>query len=234
VTITKVFLGLVVTLLLTTSGWCQTDPQGRALAWQLFEANEAGESNGDYSQFERLFMSDPQLTRRAFVSAVEYATEVYQADMNAAGEALTFANGLAELIAGQLGDPAPSQLMQKLMRKDPSVMSDLLAYATALYPGYASSAASAYGPGGQYGPTTTAPGTQGPGAQYGPTTSGPGAYGPGPGPGPGPNQGVDYDQDDDFSPNQPGGNPSTGPGYTYPPSTGPFRPANATGGPPKE
>jgi hypothetical protein len=220
-------------LLMTSAGWCQTDSEGRALAWQLYEAYEAGGSAG---QFEAVFTRDAQLTKRAFVSTMEYATEIYQSDMNAAGDAITFANTLAGLIGQRFGDPLPSSLMQRLMRQDVSAMAEFVSYATALYPGYATGPAAAYGPGGQYGPTgpgangpggqygPTGPGGYGPGGQYGPT--GPGAYGPGgqyspTGPGA-------YGPDGQYGPTGPGAN---GPGGQYGP-TGPgtYGPGNNSPG----
>ena len=256
---TPIVLTLLLTLWMTSGGWCQTDPQGRTLAWQLFQAYEAGSNGSGYAQFESLFTSDPQLTRRAFVSTMEYATEIYQEDMQGAQQAVSFANALAGMIGSQLGDPVPSALMQKLISQDPSAMSEFARYATALYPAYASGGQS--GPGASY---SQNPGTlRDPGRPY---SSGeqahPDAYGPSSGPG----AYADVDSDDDgaygpdsssygpgaespygpgSSPYGPGSNGLFGPGATPygpgpntlpsgPNGNAPFRPANATGGPAKE
>jgi hypothetical protein len=189
---------LMLVLLMTASGWCQTDPEGRALAWQLYEAYEAGSGSGNYVQFEALFMRDAQLTKRACVSALEYATEIYQQDLNAASAALIFANELAGLIGRQFGDQAPSSLIQRMMSQDPTAMGEFSHYAISLYPGYASSASANQSPG------------QGP-------VSHPGAPA--------------------YAPSQNGqGFPAYAPSQAPPryPASGPFRPADATGGPPKE
>lgn len=225
---------------MTTGAWCQTDAQGRALAWQLYEAYEAGSGSGSYSQFESLFLRDPQLTRRAFVSTMEYATEVYQQDMEGAQEALSFANELATLIASQLGDSVPSTLMRKLFAQEPTATSEFATYAIALYPGYSSASSASYGPDSPQGPGGGY--SQGPGypQPYGPALNppyNPGTYGPASNPGYGPgnpspygpntNPGVyaDIDSEEDgmSSPDQSQ--------YPYGPGTSSYGPAASPQGP---
>ena len=229
-------LVLLLTLWMASTGWCQTDPQGRALAGQLYQAYVAGANGSGYTQFESLFMSDPQLTRRAFVSTMEYATEIYQQDMQGAQQAVSFANSLAGMIASQLGDTTPSILMQKLTSQDPTATSEFARYATALYPAYATGAS---GPAGQSGPGSgysQNPGAYGPGANPG---FGPGAYGPGGSPtynpgsyGPSSNPGayadVDSDEDGAYAPdssNGPGSSPYGPSASPYGPSASPYEPS---------
>ena len=241
-------LALLLTLWMASNGWCQTDPQGREHAWQLFQAYQAG-AGGDYVQFERLFMSDPQLTRRAFVSTMEYATEIYQQDMQGAQQAVSFANSLAGMIGSQLGDTTPSVLMRKLTSQDPKAMPDFARYATALYPAYATGAPV---PGGQSGPgpgysqsadTIYAPGVN-PG--YDPGTYGPGgnpAYNPavyGPSSSPGSYADLDSDEDGAYGPDLPYGPGMSdrgaatspfGPGFTsnpYGPGASPYHPGTSS------
>lgn len=181
---------LVLACLMSLSAWAQTDSEGRALAWKLYEAYEAGSQGGNYNPFQQLFMQNPQMTRRAFVSTMEYATEIYQQDMNSASQVVAFANQLAQMIAQQFQDNVPASLMQRLMRQDASAMPEFVNYAASLYPGYAQGQG-AYGPSGQpgYGPGTQPgygpggaapgyPGAYGPGNQpgYGPGGTAPGAY----------------------------------------------------------
>ena len=194
----RVWAGLFLLACLAMPAWSQTDPQGREYAWQLFAAYEQGEQSQSYEAFETLFMADPALTKRAFLSTMEYATEIYQGDLESAREAVAFATELAGLIGQQFQDPVPSSMMSKLSRGDQSVANDFASYASALYPGYAALFQSAGSPGGANG-----------------YDQGPGAY------------------PSDKAP------PHSAPANTQPqppqadPSSGPFRPANTTGGPPK-
>ena len=204
------FYSLCLPFLMSISAWSQTDAEGRNFAWQLHQAASQG---GNQGQFERMFMQNPQMTKRAFVSTMEYATEIYQQDMNGASQAVAFANQLATLIGQQFGDNTPSSLMQRLMRQDASVMADFASYASSLYPGYAAQGAG-YGPGGAN------PGYQpgyGPGGNpgYGPGGANPGyqpGYGPGGNPGYGPG-GANPGYQPGYGP---GGNPGYGPGGANP------------------
>ncbi len=133
----KTLGALLLFCALSVAGAAQTDPQGRQHALQMYEAYTAATQGGNYSQFEAMFMRDPQMTRRAFVSTMEYATEVYQSDMNSASQAVGFAGQLADLIAQQFGDQAPSAMLRRLLGQDPSAMAEFYQYACSVYPGYA-------------------------------------------------------------------------------------------------
>lgn len=130
----------------------QTDPEGRALAWRLYEAYQAGPKTEGFSA---LLLQNPVLTRRAFVSSVEYATEIYQGDLESARRALTFAQVLANEIQTRFQDPEPAQLLARLLQQDPSSLPEFLRYAAALYPGYSSPGSSPGQPGAPFPPSST-------------------------------------------------------------------------------
>ena len=119
---------------MTTTGWAQTDGEGRQFAWRLWEVYQQSQGG---PAFQSLFAQNPQMTKRAFVSTVEYATEIFQQDMPGAQQALGFASGLAQGIGQQFGDPTPSALMQRMMNQDYSVLQDFIRYGSTLHPGYA-------------------------------------------------------------------------------------------------
>lgn len=123
--------------LLCCAAQAQTDPEGREHAIALYEAYEVGDYEEDYTLFESLFMQNPALTKRAFVSAVEYMTEVYETDPAELEEAALFAAGLAEYIELQFQDPYPKQFFTRIANGDQSAAYDIVKYAATLYPAYA-------------------------------------------------------------------------------------------------
>ena len=125
---------VVLMLLLSTVSWAQIDPEGRQYALRLYEVYQQSQGG---APFQQMFSQNPQMTKRAFVSTVEYATEVFQQDMQGAQQALGFAAGLSQGIAQQFGDPTPQALMERMMRQDYSVLQDFARYASTLHPGYA-------------------------------------------------------------------------------------------------
>lgn len=124
-------------VLLSLVAQAQTDPEGREHALQLYQAYEVGEQMQSFEQFERLFMGRPELTKRAFVSAVEYMTEVYETDPVELEDTVEFAFDIAVLIEQQFADPLPKQLLVRMMNGDQRVARDLVNYAAQLYPAYA-------------------------------------------------------------------------------------------------
>ncbi len=128
---------LLLVALLSCAAQAQTDPEGRQHAIALYEAYEMGDYQDDYTLFETLFMQNPALTKRAFVSAVEYMTEVYETDPAELEEAALFAAGLAEYIELQFQDPYPKQFFMRIANGDQSAALDIVKYAATLYPGYA-------------------------------------------------------------------------------------------------
>ena len=225
---------------MTSTSWAQIDPEGRQFALRLYEAYQQSQGG---PAFQSLFSQNPQMTKRAFVSCVEYATENFQQDQKAAQDALMFATGLSQLIAQQFGDPVPQNLMERMMRQDYSVLQDFGRYASALHPGYAA-AFQQSGPGNYPAQNPGYP-SQNPGYAPGYPSQNPGypAQSPGypsqnPGYAPGyPSQNPGYPAQNPGYPSQnPGyapGYPSQNPGYpSQNPGYGePLRPGGATGGP---
>ena len=203
-------LSLLVT---STAAWAQTDPDGRAFGWKLWEAYQSSgkDPNGE---FRRLFSADASHTKRAFVSAVEYATEVYQSNPQEAQETLKFAMELAQGIQAVFQDPVPTTLMNRMFQGDQSVPMEFVRYASQFHPAYAAELQQMQQqqqPGGNQGYQPG--GNQGyqPGGNPGYQPGGNGAYGPGGNQGyqPGGNQGYQPGGDPGY---QPGGNGAYGPG----------------------
>ncbi len=224
----SLWLSLILTLLLSSASWAQIDPEGRQFAWKLWEVYQQSQGG---PAFQSLFAQNPQMTKRAFVSTVEYATEIFQQDMAGARQALGFASGLAQGIGQQFGDPTPNALMERMLRQDYSVLPDFARYASTLHPGYAA-ALQQTGPSGYpqqnpgypqqnpgYGPSGYP--AQNPGHPQQNPGYGPGGYpaqnpgyprqNPGYGPGGYPAQNPGYPQQNPGY--GPGGYPAQNPGY---------------------
>lgn len=151
-----VILALILTLLLLPStAWAQTDPEGRALAEAIYEAMELGENQAALE----LFSADQALAARAYLSAIEYAFENLN-NPEEVSEAGIFARTLAEQIKMTWGDPTPLQISDYLVAEDPRVGELFAQYAASYYPAYANSQVLAFlrGPS----PSTPAAGTGGP------------------------------------------------------------------------
>lgn len=174
----NLWLALLLGILMANGAQAQIDPGGRQHAIALYNAYEAGYTSNDYRLFEQLFMGNPALTKRAFVSSVEYMTEIYETSPGDLEDALEFTFEVAQYIQTEFGDPMPMQLLTRMMNGDQRVPGDMMRYAAQLYPAYAQE-------------IPQAPATQP--AQY------------------------------------PSGFEAPAPN----PNRGPFRPANAVGGPPK-
>jgi CHAT domain-containing protein len=107
-----------------------SDPAARKHAYNLYTVMQSGDKN----KFQTLFSQDPTLTKKAFLSVIEFlVTEVQKnpnADLATAGE---FATGLAQVIESHLNDPVPSQIVQKFSASDNSVEQLMAGYVDSLY-----------------------------------------------------------------------------------------------------
>lgn len=124
--------------------WAQSasaalDPQARDFAWSLFGVYQQAQYTGNWNAFYSACASDATMTRKAFVSTLMYAAEQVGINPADAQGAILFADALATVI-GQSGDTAPAAIMQGIRAGYPQdqLTQMIAAYASSLYPQYAS------------------------------------------------------------------------------------------------
>jgi CHAT domain-containing protein len=104
------------------------DPAGHARADKLAQALLA--SNGDVhdAAFMKLFMEDPNLSKRAFVAMIDYALDYADSQPQKAKTAFAMASALAELIGQNFADNRPKEILQALIASQDSSVESLIAY----------------------------------------------------------------------------------------------------------
>jgi hypothetical protein len=111
------------------------DPQAREYAFALYGVYQQSSYSGDWNPFFQACSRDPVMTRKSFISTLLYAAEQVNTSPVDAQNAILFANALAQTL-GQIGDPAPSAIMQAIAAGYPQdqLLQMVSAYATPLYP----------------------------------------------------------------------------------------------------
>ncbi len=124
----------VLTLLLLVTGWAcaQSDPEAHAHMWTLFNSYQSAQQSYDYSAYQQAVLSNPNITKRAFISTLEYAVTQAETNPEVGMTAFMFANTLAESIDEAFGDSTPKLIMQQLQQGSPNLESTLTAYVTTL------------------------------------------------------------------------------------------------------
>lgn len=113
--------------------WAATDPEALQFVRQLHQAME----DDDRSGFRQAVSQNPQLARRAFVSAIEYGIDHFEKNAKSEAEmGFKVAGALSVIIKKELGDSEPANILATLRSDKKRFKSLILAYANSLYPGY--------------------------------------------------------------------------------------------------
>lgn len=131
------FLGPVAAHPLSSS---LADPDGRAFSVKLAKALADANTDVTNPAFLKLFLEDPNLSKRAFVALLDTMLDLAEKDRAAAETSAEMAAAVALLIDQQFGDHTPVQLLTDMGAGKESSLTGLVAYLDALRPGGSSGA----------------------------------------------------------------------------------------------
>jgi CHAT domain-containing protein len=128
---------LVVVLVWAQMGvaLAQVDPQARALAEQAYPTYQTAVQTGDWAAFNQVFTSDPVMTRKVFLSALQRSYEQFSTDPKASDDWYTYAKVLATLIGARWSDSGPTSILAAIEAERPGdqVGQMMWEYAAPLY-----------------------------------------------------------------------------------------------------
>ena len=134
----RLFVLLCLVVMTSSTSWAQIDPEGRQHALRLYNLYKQAVPSEDYQAFLTSFLEDPNLSKRAFLSGLEYTIEQGQQDQSTLKENLTFLAVLAELANENFQDPVPKQILKEISESNKPNITQFEDYAAALYSGYRS------------------------------------------------------------------------------------------------
>lgn len=100
----------VLLVMLQLSALAQVDADARALAEQAFPVYRQAVSTGQWEEFNAAFSSDPVMTKKVFITAMQYAAEQYTKNPPLCLEWFAYAKALAVLIGNKYSDAQPGAI----------------------------------------------------------------------------------------------------------------------------
>ena len=137
----NLFRALLVALLLWASApgvlaQAEVDPVARQYATQLYPYYLQGVQAGNWAPFIQACSADPVMTKKMFITVLQYSGEQAQVNPAAAQDALGYSRVLAKFINDSFGDPGPLTILQGVDAGRPilELQRLTLKYALPLYP----------------------------------------------------------------------------------------------------
>lgn len=116
-----------------TPVWAQTDPEGLEFSKQL----KLRFDDDDIEGFGNQVSANPDLTVRAFLSAVEFAlTNLKEGNDEGGAEGFLLASLAARGLESITGDTDPNELLKLFSEEDPQALRKFVIYATGYVPAY--------------------------------------------------------------------------------------------------
>lgn len=104
---------------LTAPLLAQSDPAARDHAWTLYAVFLECSQSQDPANFIEAVERDPLMSKRAFVSALEYARENEHSNPDDARGAVIFCGWLAHYIGQIFNDPVPNEIIEGIKQNLP-------------------------------------------------------------------------------------------------------------------